>query len=57
MRPYVDAQDLAEQLAQLRELEHFLRLALARENSPAQLARYFELYRDVRDRIVEFDAR
>ena len=57
MRPHVDAADLAEQLAQLRELEHFLRQALAREQNPAQLARYFELFRDVRDRILEIASR
>lgn len=57
MRPRVDAADLAEQLAQLRELEHFLRQALSRESDPAQLARFFELYRDVRERIAETLAR
>lgn len=56
MRPVAEPGQVEEQLAQLRELEHFLRQALATENKPAQLARFFVLFRDVRDRILEIQA-
>lgn len=56
MRPVTEPGQIAEQLAQLRELEHFLRQALATEDKPAKLARFFVLFRDVRDRILEIQA-
>ena len=56
MRPAMEPDQIAEQLSQLRAREQFLRQALATENKPAQLARFYVLFRDVRDRILEMQA-
>jgi hypothetical protein len=43
--------DIAEQLQNLLELKAMLRDAVAKESSPAALARYDDLLREVQDRI------
>jgi hypothetical protein len=42
--------DIAEQLQNLLELKAMLRDAVAKESSPAALARYDDLLREVQDR-------